>query len=831
MKRFALILGTAGLSALALSACADETPFSPKPPAEVSAPTALGIMEITISGIGSSEMSASAAAVAPGRSLPKGVNFDLIPVEGIAGDPGAGTPAEGGIQLVPLSTGSFTEGTRDNNGVRYIWATYRVRNATTKGTAYEVARRNLTFLAIRDGQTINGTAISELRRFDGSEAASGMATGILPTGAVHRDPGTGEIVSTGPDVLQLLKETEVEAIDAPAGVTDIFPYGFVVRNASDNTTRALPADPALDQFDGIVTFAFKVPLQASAADDPFTISFRALAVEDTETRITQSIEEQNAAGEAAVLARAAALGVNTVTLLPGSVYSGGLGRSICSVRAAGPASAPTAFLGQLGTSWLSFSPDPYDPGTGFIAANAQLSATFAGPVSNAGPSNFTVRGLQSGNVFFGQGYSGNGTATITTPAASFFPGEEVEVAVTPGIQCVDEPRVARMRVASTPASEVFDTLPRLHLPGNNAGFDVAATALADLDGDGKLDIILAAFEPGSGIWVALNDGAGDFSAPISHAAAPGTEKLTNLAVGDLNGDGIPDMIVARTDYYLSVLIGTGGGNFATARDLFVGYKPTSIALGDLNGDGKLDLVLTTTTHNGSGDRFVRTLLGRGDGTFETIKLHGLAGSGYAHSVTLGDFNNDGKLDLAVLVADFIDPEVGQPIDGSYRIFFGRGDGTFEFVNSWDLDGWLSNVYGNFSTIGDFNNDGWLDLAVVLNTGTTAANTGHVQIFTGSENGTFTLASTTTIAGMPTSIFAADLTGIGNLDVVVGHARSEFVSVLRGDGAGGFAPADDYQIGVYPYSITVGDLNGDGRLDIVGGNNSFISVLLNSVPGN
>jgi len=77
--------------------------------------------------------------------------------------------------------------------------------------------------------------------------------------------GNGEIVSRFPDALQVLTEDEADdllglATRAGAAVTDVFPYGFVVRRIGSTTTRELPADPAEDQFDGIVTFAYKVPL-------------------------------------------------------------------------------------------------------------------------------------------------------------------------------------------------------------------------------------------------------------------------------------------------------------------------------------------------------------------------------------------------------------------------------------------------------------------------------------------------------------------------------------------------------------------------------------------
>jgi alpha-tubulin suppressor-like RCC1 family protein len=301
-------------------------------------------MEITISGIGTSSTSATALPVRPGAPLASGASFALTPVE---------QGGETGIQLEPYSSGSFTHGTRGNGGVRYVFATYRVRNADTDGNAYTTPRTNLTFVATSAGKTISGTAISKLQRFDGADADATIAPQVIPTGAVTQAPG-GELSSTGPDVLQVFDENELAGITAPAGV-ELFPYAFVVQHAKSTTTRRLAANPALDHFQGMVTFAFKLPLQASAAEDPFTVSAIFLAVDDSETRITQSLEEQTPAGEAAFLARAEALWTTMKTVLPGagsyrgeasSTHRGEASstRTICTVRTAGPGPSPTATM-------------------------------------------------------------------------------------------------------------------------------------------------------------------------------------------------------------------------------------------------------------------------------------------------------------------------------------------------------------------------------------------------------------------------------------------------------------------------------------------------------
>lgn len=142
------------------------------------------------------------------------------------------------------------------------------------------------------------TAISRLERFDGSPADPSLASAFVPSGAASLD-ARDKVISRLPDVLQVVTEAEADVIQAladPAGVADVFPYGFVVRNPSDPYSRTLAASPAAGQFDGVVTFAFKVPLQASPSEDPFTVSVVFLAVDDDEVKLTQSVEEQTPAG-------------------------------------------------------------------------------------------------------------------------------------------------------------------------------------------------------------------------------------------------------------------------------------------------------------------------------------------------------------------------------------------------------------------------------------------------------------------------------------------------------------------------------------------------------
>jgi hypothetical protein len=793
-SRFRSLLRRAVLPLVVLgaAACTDDSPLQPGDDSVGNRPApgsrALGMMEITIAGIGTPEMSASAAAITPGRTLPGatqpgGPSFALLPVEGI----GEGESAESGIELQNISTGSFTE-YDDDGGVRYVWATYRVRNATARGsfgggTAYNVARQNLTFLAVDDAATIGQTAISTLRRFDGGKANDAIAATLLPTGAVHRDPASGAIVSSAPDVLQILTEAEVDAIDAPAGVS-VFPFGFVVNAPIVGGVRTLAADPAENEFDGLVTFAFKVPLQESSTDDPFTISFRALAVEDTETRITQSLEEQDAAGRAAVEARAAQLGARQVTLLPGGAYGGGIpSRQICTARTAGRAAAPTTVLGTpIRVLALSSAPGP-DPGS------YTFTATFDGALSGFDHESFIVRGMQSGVKSTGAAYDGNGTAAITTPAASFFPGEMVEVLLKDGEACVDGlPYVARLHVASGAARGSFtgnSYFPSGEFPGH--------PVVADWTGNGRLEIGAPNERSYDFTLWTLNFDTNRFTSHVTQLAPYDLKSATpNMiaAAGDMNNDGTMDLVVAiGVNDDVLVFFGNGYGTFAAGPRIAVGGTPTAITLGDMNGDGALDFVVANRTSNR-----VSVGLGNGDGTFQPLVDYGLGS--FPKDTELADLDGDGRLDLIALTSS------------SFVIRLGNGDGTFGPAHTM---GGLKNAVA--LAIADLDDDGILDIAVADSDGN--AVTGMVAIFLGHGNGIgFDRRATYVFPGdyRLNDIVAGDLDGDGDKDLVTTNGTPGAMLVLTNDGSADFATHRSSL--PWANGLALADMNRDGKLDIV-----------------
>jgi hypothetical protein len=200
----------------------------------------------------------------------------------------------------------------------------------------------------------------------------------------------------------------------------------------------------------------------------------------------------------------------------------------------------------------------------------------------------------------------------------------------------------------------------------------------------------------------LGNGDGTLQAPVCYGAISNS---ASVAVGDFNGDGKPDLAVT-VNGGVSVLLNDGNGAFPTAVFYPFGIHPKSVAaVGDFNGDGILDLAVTdvggTVTPDSGG---VWVLLGKGDGTFQPAVYY-VAG-GYPVSVAVGDFNGDGKLDLAVA-----NQFAGHNLDGAnINVLLGNGDGTFQAPVNYAAGRSPVSV-----AVGDFNGDGKPDLAVA-NTG-------------------------------------------------------------------------------------------------------------------
>jgi Domain of unknown function (DUF4347)/FG-GAP-like repeat/FG-GAP repeat len=243
-------------------------------------------------------------------------------------------------------------------------------------------------------------------------------------------------------------------------------------------------------------------------------------------------------------------------------------------------------------------------------------------------------------------------------------------------------------------------------------------------------------------------------------------------------------------------------SFVPANNITLGLAPNTVAVGDFNGDGKLDLATANQTASS-----ISVLLGNGAGGFGA-KTDFIAGTGSV-SVTVGDFNGDGKLDLAT--ANFT--------ANSVSVLLGNGVGGFSAKTDFIVG------LGSVSvTVGDFNGDGKLDLA------TANFNASSVSVLLGNGAGGFSTRTDFNVGIRTSSVTVGDLNGDGILDLATTNQNANSVSVLLGNGAGGFGAKTDFIVGATPTSLTVGDFNGDGKLDLVTTSFSSVSVLLGNGAG-
>jgi uncharacterized repeat protein (TIGR01451 family) len=306
-----------------------------------------------------------------------------------------------------------------------------------------------------------------------------------------------------------------------------------------------------------------------------------------------------------------------------------------------------------------------------------------------------------------------------------------------------------------------------------AGLSPNSAVVGDFNNDGKEDIAIA----GASMYVLLGNGDGTFQAPTTFGGSSG---WSQIVVADFNGDGRQDL-AAIGGGAPTVFLGNGDGTFqpgvaATA----TGLSPSCMAVADMNGDGKPDLVVLNTSYNGAAS----VILGNGDGTFQP-PLTAAGTSTYPDSLVVGDFNGDGKPDVAVVYWV------------AAQVFLGNGDGTLQSA----VTSPLGQVPGYYAVAGDFNGDGKLDIAY------SGYYESDLYLAFGNGDGTFQSAVAIETDATPTAVAQGDFNGDGRPDFAVSNFGSGTVDVFLGAQALGLTVSSTHtgtftagQTGVYQITV-------------------------------
>ena len=389
-------------------------------------------------------------------------------------------------------------------------------------------------------------------------------------------------------------------------------------------------------------------------------------------------------------------------------------------------------------------------------------------------------------------------------------------------------------------------------PGTLAEFPESA-AVGDFNGDGKADLVVS-FNPycantGCGpleVYLFLGNGDGTFQSPIRLSINAGVISAALLAAADLNGDGKADLVFISGSSVAQIYISNGDGTFSNANSYLLSLTDpkesqpyTAVALADVNVDGKLDLIAGN-----------KVLLGNGDGTFRGSPFGAIPGnslgvatvgafeSGSASGVALlsdqgvhifsydgkgklsvahtyplqdpatgivsGDFNGDGKIDLVILGS------IASTQTWSYSVLLGNGDGSFQSPVRYPQS---SGLNPDSIIAADFNNDGKLDFAAANSNGTQQV----FALLLNNGDGTFAAPAYLFGGSHVAYLISGDFNSDGRLDIAAGSIGPSATSILFGNGDGTFLPA------VFPPSLDnfsaefAADFNADGKLDLIGSN--------------
>jgi hypothetical protein len=316
-------------------------------------------------------------------------------------------------------------------------------------------------------------------------------------------------------------------------------------------------------------------------------------------------------------------------------------------------------------------------------------------------------------------------------------------------------------------------------------------AIADINGDGKPDVIVANY---AGPWLSVYTNQGNGNLVLSSKIS--VISPTAVVASDVNGDGKMDLICGNAGPdSLTILTNVGNATFVTASTPAVGHFPYDLIAADVNNDGKTDLI--TDNYSGSSAATLSVLTNDGTGKFVLACSPAVSAP---YSVAAADVNEDGKMDLICAGVGYV------------NVLTNRGGSQFGFSSAPYSPGAPQKV-----VTADVNGDGHIDLITANVIGDT------VSILTNNGSGHFVLASSPSVPGGPHSLAVADLNGDGWMDLVVGTTYGNVytdtgLTVLTNDGAGNFAPVTKLYAAA-PDPLAIADINGDGKPDLVAAESS------------